>query len=270
MSSKKALRIPRVLCTALPTPQKPTLIEPDEAAHLHQALRLKSGSPIIAIDGRGHAVPARYLVQDRKALAEVEPGASHESREQDQEGGNLVLEIAVLKGDAMSWLIEKCVELGVRRIVPLLTDHAVVQLDKKGLDHFVDRWQRIADQALKQCERLHRLQIDSPRTLDDLLRQALPSDQTRAVALEPKSRVGFESPAELTESLWKGTSESHVLIGPEGGWSSREIQLFLAENRAKKLRALHLGSLVLRAETAGLLVASCAVAQHARASSSRE
>ena len=61
-----------------------------------------------------------------------------------------------LKGDAMDWVVEKSVELGVRNLQPVVTDHTVVQMDKKG-PKVVARWQKIADEALKQCGRLQRM-----------------------------------------------------------------------------------------------------------------
>ena len=68
----------------------------------------------------------------------------------------------MLKADAMSWAIEKAVELGVSRLTPVIADHCVVKLTK-GPTEFRERWQRIADQALKQCGRLERMTIEDPR-----------------------------------------------------------------------------------------------------------
>ncbi len=260
MQSKRALRIPRVLCHELPKPQKPIPVDSEEAAHLHQVLRLRDGSPVIAMDGRGKAIAARYFIRDRKPWLEATESVPSEQRSAHEEHGKLVLEVAVIKGDAMSWVIEKAVEMGAHRLVPVVSAHAVVQVDKKGGEHFVERWQRIADQALKQCERLHRMQVDAPVTLDELLRRPLSPNAQRLVALEPKARHGMPRPARpMSAALFRSDKTPHILIGPEGGWSQQELELFAAEARASKLESVDLGPLVLRAETAAVFTLGCAL-----------
>ncbi|MBU6374610.1 MAG: 16S rRNA (uracil(1498)-N(3))-methyltransferase [Bdellovibrionales bacterium] len=240
--------------------EKAILVDPEEAAHLQQVLRLRADSPVIALDGRGKAISGKYLIRDKKPYIEATEKSPIESRAAEQEQGCLVLEVALMKGDAMSWVIEKAVELGARKVVPILTDHAVVQVDKKGADHFMERWQRIADQALKQCERLNRLTVTAPVSLEDLLKKQLSSPTPRLVALEPKSRGSWPGAiASISSQLFQGSEEKSALIGPEGGWSAHEINLFHAEARAGRLQGLDLGPLVLRAETAALLTLSCSL-----------
>jgi len=260
MQSKRALRIPRVLCLELPTTDKAVLVDAEEAAHLQQVLRLRDDSPVIALDGRGKAISARYFIREKKPYIQATEKSPSESRTPEQEQGSLVLEVALMKGDAMSWVIEKSVELGARRVVPVITDHAVVQLDKKGAEHFIERWQRIADQSLKQCERLNRLTVDAPCSLEELLRRPSLKSSPRKVALEPKGRGSWPGPiSAISSSIFRGPEEKSVLIGPEGGWSSHELDLFHAEARSGRLHALDLGPLVLRAETAAVLTLSCAL-----------
>ena len=258
MQSKRSLRIPRILCPQLPVPQKPVAVDTEEAAHLRQVLRLQDGSPVIAMDGRGRAVAGEYFIQEKKAYIRTTHAAPTEVRDEHEEQGALVLEVAVIKGDAMSWVIEKAVELGARRVVPVLADHAVVQVDKKGAEHFVERWQRIADQALKQCERLNRISIEAPIPLGELLKRPIPGGAIRGVAIEPRGNEG--GPAlRLSESFFRGSGEKHVLIGPEGGWSAHELELFGVEARGGRLHALDLGPLILRAETAAIFTLGCAL-----------
>jgi 16S rRNA (uracil1498-N3)-methyltransferase len=260
MQSKRSIRIPRVLCRELPTPQRPVAVEAEEAAHLKQVLRLSDGSPVIALDGRGRAIPGQYTILDKKPFIRTAEKAPSETRTPADEQGSLVLEVSVIKGDAMSWVIEKAVELGARRVIPVLSDHAVVQVDKKGSEHFVERWQRIADQALKQCERLNRLIVEAPLSVEELLRRPLPTGAVRAVAVEPKAREDWPVAAEsLSGGFFRGADDKHVLIGPEGGWSAHELDLFRIEAREKRLRAADLGPLVLRAETAAVFTLSCAL-----------
>lgn len=260
MQSKRLARVPRVLCSELPSLQRPVLLSEEEANHLHQVLRLKNGGAVIALNGRGQAISAEYSLRDKKPFIQISAPTPIESRSPDQELTPATLELAVIKGDSMSWVIEKAVELGVRKIVPVLSDYAVIQTEKKGLEHFLERWQRIADQALKQCERLHRLSIDPPSTLDELFRQSLPQGSKRLVAIEPKARTDDgHSIVRMSSTLFDQTSEVRCMIGPEGGWSNRELQLFQSERSQGRLQSVDLGNLVLRAETAALFTMSCAL-----------
>jgi 16S rRNA (uracil1498-N3)-methyltransferase len=253
MNSKRqnrSHRIARVLCPILPTAERPVCLDESEANHLHQVLRLRNGDPVIALDGKGAEVSAQ--IQYREKTIWLVTGMQNPSRRLplDAETTPLVLEVAILKGDAMSWVIEKAVELGVRRLVPLECDYGVVEIAKKGTEHFVERWQRIADQALKQCERLHQMKVDSPRSVPEALKERAPH---RWVAIEPSAGFTEARPIEFL------AQELHVMIGPEGGWSPAECDVFKAELKQGHLKLASLGPLVLRAETASLFVMSSAL-----------
>jgi 16S rRNA (uracil1498-N3)-methyltransferase len=255
MSQRRSQRIPRVLCAPLPTPQAPIKLDEDEAAHLQQALRIRPGDPVIAVDGRGSEISASTLIRDKKLWLETTASVPSRTIPLEKETTGLVLEVAILKGDAMSWVIEKAVELGANRIIPVECDHGVVEVGKKGAEHFVERWQRIADQSLKQCERLNRLTVEAPRTFEELLKSA-PQGARRAVAIEPSAGI---SDALALPKLAAGLAPGerlHVLIGPEGGFSAQELDTLRAEIKMGRATAVNLGSLVLRAETAALFALS--------------
>lgn len=247
--------LPRVLCPRLPAPQAPVLLDEQEAAHLQQSLRLRPGDPVMALDGKGSEVPGRTFLRDKKLWVETDEPAPTRTLSSDQETTALVLEMAIIKGDSMSWVIEKAVELGARAIVPVICDHGVVDLGKKGTEHFVERWQRIADQALKQCERLNRLKVEAPLTLGQVLGTRAP---VRAIACEPSLGITDTRPlpAVLRAS---GQAPVHVLIGPEGGWSAAETQAMGAEFKLGRAVPVSLGGLVLRAETAAVFALSAAL-----------
>jgi 16S rRNA (uracil1498-N3)-methyltransferase len=126
-----------------------------------------------------------------------------------------------------------------------------VKLDKKGPEAFVDRWQKIADQALKQCGRLYRLEVAAPRPLSALLAEKASRVWTDEGTKDHSPPLG----AWLRES--KPTA-LHLLIGPEGGWSGNE------RRQLNPLPAVSLGPLILRAETAALYAATIGI-DHFRA-----
>src|SRR5437868_1235155 len=116
----------RLLTARLPRPGATSELPESEASHALNVLRLRDGDRVEAIDGRGSALSCVLRVRGGKALLEAEAGAVTRAAS-GEETLPLVLELAVLKGDAMEWTIEKAVELGAREVHPLLTDHTVVQ-----------------------------------------------------------------------------------------------------------------------------------------------
>lgn len=250
----------RVLCPQLPKPHRPATLAESEANHAVRVLRLRDGDTVEAIDGQGHATPAILRISQPGQVVRLElpsePGASSGRAQAGPRGSAagavvpLTLEMAILKGDAMEWVVEKAVELGVRRLVPLMTAHTVVQVRSKGPEAFRERWQKIADQALKQCGRLERLTIDSPIELELALRDRPQSPRSPRYwcdeASEGSTPELFAQASALSAS-GAAVDEVRLLIGPEGGWSEEERAWL--QNSTQKVR---LGPLVLRAETAAL------------------
>ena len=242
----------RVLIDALSASAKNLTNYPiadEETHHLTTVLRARAGDLFEILDGAGHffAGTLELLGKGRgqiRRTSEVESDPARTSVD-------LTLEIATLKGDAMDWVIEKSVELGVRALVPLLTDHTVVQTGRKSPAEFRTRWQKIADQALKQCGRLDRLRIAEPIALEARL-QSAPSDRRLWADERERSRTIESALAETSGSA------RTLLIGPEGGWSERESH-FLRSPAANTV-GVTLGPWVLRAETAALLGAGLCVA----------
>lgn len=242
----------RVLLEKLPSSDRPTPLPDEEAHHLMQVLRVRNGERVEALDGKGArlAVEIEFLGKGKAqahARGEVE-------RDPRLAALPVVLEMAVLKGDAMEWTVEKAVELGVRLFVPVLSAHAVVQIDRKGPAFYRDRWQKIADQALKQCGRLERMEVREPIALEDLL------VEKRGLRLWADEAARAESP-HVFEALAAVEAKDRVrgvaiLIGPEGGWSESERALLSRSD----CRSTSLGPWVYRAETAALFAASLVAA----------
>ena len=242
----------RILCSRLPVRGQPILLDEHEAHHLTRVFRLEDGSRVEALDGKGHARVTTLRKRGGQVFLEATEGeAIHADALPSAQTVPITLELAVLKGDAMEWAIEKAVELGVTTLCPLLTDHTVVQVKSKGPEVFQGRWQKIADQALKQCGRLQALEVLPPVALDEWL--------PRSHVSETAPRLWFEeSSRERTPLLntWLDASQAQsfsLLIGPEGGWSAQEKELL---ERTAHTHAVSLGPLVLRAESAALTAAA--------------
>jgi 16S rRNA (uracil1498-N3)-methyltransferase len=245
-----------LLCNQLPRPGNSTLLSEQEAHHAIRVLRLKEGDIIDALDGAGHKASVILRAQKGKVRIEYLQTQNNFSQSIRKELSPLpiILEVAALKGEAMEWVIEKSVELGIKELIPLLTAHTVVQMNSKNPQEFQQRWQKIADQSLKQCGRLEQMRIHVPLSFQQFF--ALP--QTPLGTRLWCDESSFGQTTDLLSWLQKNPyKESHflrILIGPEGGWSADE-KAFL-----KHQQRMNLGPLILRAETAALFAVSLASA----------
>lgn len=213
-----------------------TILAGDEAHHLLHVMRAKIGQQIVLFDGSGNEFAARV---DRLGRTEAEL-AVLESRPVDRELSiNLVLAVALPKGDRQRWLVEKAVELGVSRLVPLETARGVAQ----PVDKALLRLRRAVIEASKQCGRNRLMEIDASRPWLEYCRSPRTSGGRRWLA-DPS---GKSAPAEAFRDL--ATNEQvEVAIGPEGGWTEEE----LIAGSAEGWREINLGARILRVETAAL------------------
>lgn len=263
----------RLLCPSIPAAGRPVALSEQEAHHAIQVLRLREGDRVQAIDGRGAAVFARIRLRGgagvRLELDDSEPASLPRQPGRVSPSSvspvPVVLEMAVLKGEAMEWVVEKAVELGVKALLPVLTERTVVQMDRKGPEAFRERWQRIADQALKQCGRLERMEVLAPVGLEGALLSAGGKPSRPLVRLWCDESQGGES-RPLVDFLLDsegrhGAEEFRILIGPEGGWTDRERELLSRSSRLEQRTIrVDLGPFVLRAETAAISALSITLA----------
>jgi 16S rRNA (uracil1498-N3)-methyltransferase len=201
------------------------------AQHLAQVLRGRVGQEFDIATGddvrRGRITG---VTNDRVEfeLGEIIPAAPALS---------LTILLSIFKFDRMEWAIEKCVELGASRIVPVVAQRTEPHL-AKAAEKRLERWQRIALQASEQSRRPSLPEIAQPATLQTAVTE---SDGTRIVLAESEQQIM------LKEALQANPSGGITLaFGPEGGWTASELKLFQSSGWI----AASLGSTILRAETA--------------------
>jgi 16S rRNA (uracil1498-N3)-methyltransferase len=233
-------------------------LEASEAKHLTSVLRLGPDDEIQILDGSGLQANAKLVFRDKSVYAEI--------LETPQSNSMLLslpihLFMSVIKGDAMEWVIEKAAELGVRTVTPVETEFSVVKLHKRGVDTFQDRWQRIADQSLKQSGRLDRMEIRSPVVFEQAL-----LNQNHLLWLDEISPESQEPDSHLSQVLShiQSTREKALLVGPEGGFSPAERNRLLQLTGSEKheITRASLGSIILRAETAAICGISMLIGDH--------
>jgi 16S rRNA (uracil1498-N3)-methyltransferase len=197
-------------------PSQPTLSVTDEH-HLRTVLRAKSGEELVVTDGAG-----------AWSLCEVGDHALHRVTpvHVDPPSPQTTLYLAPLKGDRSEWTVVKATELGVHRIVPLMSARVVVKFRGETRDKIVARWRRVANEANGQSRRTYDVIVDEPIHVRDV-----PVN----VAF-----THFDGDGD-----WNGVHS--VCVGPEGGWDDGE---------SGEHPRLSLGPTVLRAETAGVVAAS--------------
>jgi 16S rRNA (uracil1498-N3)-methyltransferase len=249
----------RALCDSLFSAKNALIEIPEgEAKHLTSVLRLGPGDKVELLDGKGQMATGTLVFRDKKIFAEL---TSAPATRKELLSLPIHLKLGILKGEAMEWVVEKAVELGVRTLTPLETEFTVVKIHKKGAESFQERWQRIADQALKQCGRLDRMEVRPPESFEQALQDPVPIvwlDETLAREPSPAGHL-----AHVLQSGSAAMADRALLVGPEGGLSpaerSRLMQLTVSGKKA--ITRAHLGSLILRAETAALLGVSLLIGE---------
>jgi 16S rRNA (uracil1498-N3)-methyltransferase len=165
---------------------------------------------------------------------------------------NLALALAIFKFDRMEWAIEKCTEIGVARIIPVIARRTDTHLANAVVKRH-ERWQRLARQAAEQSRQAAPPEILSPVKLKDLgsagAPPASPLHPTRIVLAET------ERGSHLRDVLPVNQSEVILAVGPEGGWTEDELKWFQESGWI----AASLGDTILRAETAAIVATALAI-----------
>jgi 16S rRNA (uracil1498-N3)-methyltransferase len=211
-----------------------------EAHHARDVLRLAESDEVELFDDAGQV--ARGVVREANASSVIV--AVEKIRAADRREVQITVACAVPKGDRADWLVEKLSELGVDRFIPLQTDRSVVLPTGKGKR---DRWLRLAVEAAKQSRRAGVMQIDELTPLDRVVESTPAQSVVWFFSTEDEGAVPI---GDAIQSL--DAKEILLLIGPEGGWTSREI----AAMRERNLTPVRLTATILRVETAAVAAAA--------------
>jgi len=208
----------------------------EETRHLRDVLRLKETEKVRVFDGDGREVLCAIEKIEKKEtvlkiLEEIAPSAPESKL-------NLTLAVALLKGEKYDLVVQKAVELGVTKLVPLNTKRADVKL--KDSEKRRERWRKIALEAAKQTGRATLMQIENPTDFGKFIEAA---EGTRILFAER----GGEKFSDI-----KKTEKIVAVVGAEGGWEEKEIEAA----REKSFHIITFGGRILRAETAAISIAA--------------
>jgi 16S rRNA (uracil1498-N3)-methyltransferase len=215
-----------------------------EAHHAADVLRLKPGDEVAVLDGAGSELACRVETANRKKVQLTVQGRSTEP----PPPWRITLVQAIPKGKTFDAIIQKATELGVWRIVPLLSQRVTTHLEGDSIEHKAEKWRQTAVEAIKQCGQRWLPQVDLPTTLPALLARRDKFDFTLVASLQDDRKhlrayfpVGVPRPKELC--IW---------IGPEGDFTPEEMETI----KAAGALPITLGPLILRSETAALCALS--------------
>jgi 16S rRNA (uracil1498-N3)-methyltransferase len=203
------------------------VLQPEDRHHLARVLRLRPGEAMSAADDRGGWRACRY--RDGPALqpdGEIEHRPVFEPR--------LTVGLCLTKGDRIEWTVQKLTELGVDRIIPLVSERTVVRWEGPKLARNTERLRVIARQAAMQSRQIRIPTVETLAAFSAVVDDELVDRHRAALAERDGGPPSLELPT--------------VVVGPEGGWSDAELDTGLAR--------VCLGPWVLRAETAAIAAAT--------------
>ena len=216
-------------------------ISGDDAKHIAKVLRMHAGEKLVACDCQGFDYDC---VIDSLTDKEVELSVERKYPSETEPSVRVTLYQAMPKSDKMELIIQKAVELGVSAIVPVQTKRCVSRPDAKSMAKKLERYNRIALEAAKQCGR-------------GRIPQVLPMlDFTEAIKAMKEDQRAFlfyeNSTSSFRKELEQGVSAVSIMVGAEGGFEEEEVQKALDLDIA----SLSLGKRILRCETAPLAALS--------------
>jgi 16S rRNA (uracil1498-N3)-methyltransferase len=215
----------------------------EHADHVIRVLRARVGQEFDV--ATGSAVRRGRIISIRDGRVEFELGeelGAHSS-------ANIILLLSIFKFDRMEWAIEKCTELGVAKIVPMIARRTDAHLAAASAKR-VERWRKIALQAAEQSRRPAVAEITTPMKVQEAVKLAA---ALRILLNESEQ----EDTLREVLSARKGEGEILLAIGPEGGWAEDELQRFSNEAWI----SASLGSTILRVETAAIAATAITMAE---------
>ena len=224
------------------------MLAAEEARHLRDVLRLKRGDEAFVFDGEGREY--RCLVAEA-----VRDGARLDIREEVEAARpestlSLTLGVALLKSEKFDLVVQKTTELGVARVVPVLTKFADVRFKEAAEgERRVVRWKRIALEAAKQSGRARVPEINAPTPFASLVAGLPAEDAEYRLMFSERAGLGLRE----TVGQWRKAPRAlTALVGPEGGWADEELE----QASAGGWSVITLGGRTLRAETAAIAIAA--------------
>lgn len=239
--------MPRIFLPSDDLKERHIRIQKEQARYLTSVLRSKAGDTLVIFDGMGNCLKTTIIKTDkREVIAEVIETFPYNTESQL----NITLMQGLMKGEKMDLVIQKATELGVKEIIPTITERSQIRETRK-----VERWRKIAEEASRQSGRTMIPKVHEPVEFCAMF--GLGESGTRRNGEMRGFILWEEGGLPLKEAILKissllfhpfTASPIHILIGPEGGFTEEEVNLA----KSKGLIVASLGRRILRAETAAI------------------
>jgi len=219
------------------------LISGRESHHALHVLRLRRGDQVVVLDGAGTELVCEagdcgksiQLTIVRRNSVSAPPC-------------RITLLQAVPKGKIIETIIQKATELGVHRVVPLLTERVATRLDKEDAAQKAEKWQMVAVEAIKQCGSAWLPKVEAPVTPEEFLARKETFDLPLIASLQPGSRHAREYFSAFKNRVGRLPESICIWIGPEGDFTANEV----AAAQTAGALPISLGPRILRVETAAV------------------
>lgn len=227
--------------------EKTVLIMGDDATHITKSLRMKEGQQLTVCDAQGKD----YLCRVERTGETVTLAVVEETECLSEPPYRATVYQALIKGDKFDTVVQKAVECGAYRLVPFISERCIVRLDKKDAAKKVIRWQRIAEEAAKQCGRGIIPAVSGLLTFKEAVAEAALAD-IPLFCYEEERGFSLKTAVETAKEK-KNVKNVSLIIGSEGGFAPSEAQLA----KSAGMTSVGLGRRILRTETASSFVLSC-------------
>ena len=231
------MRVPRVYTDQPLRPDREILLPEQAGEHLARVLRLERGHPLILFNGDGHECDATLSSLAKRAVTAQITAIRIVDREAPLP---LTLAQSIARGEKMDWILQKATELGVARIVPIVSERTEVKLDEERAERRRAHWNSVLAGACEQSGRTRLPALEPPQRLDRWL-ASLSDTSALRLALLPEATLQLRQLPQMDNG-------AILVVGPEGGLSDKDVALLSQTG----FRGLRLGPRILRTETAGV------------------
>jgi 16S rRNA (uracil1498-N3)-methyltransferase len=216
----------------------------DEAHHATRVLRIETGESVVVLDGAGHTMDCEVREVTKRTVTLHVKQRTFSPPLPCQ----ITLLQAIPKAKAMDYIVQKATELGAARIVPILSERVVVQLNEREAADKAEKLQPVAIEAIKQCGSPWLTKIEPPVSLRNFLTRGEKFELPLVASLQDGSQHPREFIRQFREQQHRLPATACVWIGPEGDFTPAEMDLL----RASGALPITLGRLVLRSDTAAI------------------
>lgn len=218
-------------------------IQNDDFNHIKNVLRYKIDDEIDVCDENGIRYKTKIeKFEDGSVILKI----TEVSNDSTECNINITLFQGLPKSDKMDLIVQKCTELGVKEIVPFISERVIVKLNEKNEEKKIERWQKIAKEAAKQSGRQIIPNIGNTINLKNIIENLSKYD----IVIMPYECEKEHMIKNVLRKIDNNVKNIAIIIGPEGGFSEKDVEIL---EKCEKLKKVSLGSRILRTETAGFI-----------------